>query len=314
MKVGRQKLTNPDASLPHCHCPTVAIGSQGEVFLSWYAYPEKETCGGTLMFVSKPRGQQLFGQARRILPEMTKSLGNPVLFVDAFGTLHLLFVQLRGHYWDSAVLYASKSEDGGCRWSQAELVRAPEGMMVRYAPIVRSNGYLLLPAYDEKENRTVILTADPEGSGWFPVTHFEEKNSIQGSIVRHSENELTMLLRPCGDLRCNLRSLSSDDGRSWSSPIRTTLPNPLSGVSSFGVGDKLCAVYNHTTEHRRYPLSLAWSTNRGTTWSDPVHLDESQHEVSYPYFVVDDKDVVHGTYTDGRIAIQYVFFDGEELG
>lgn len=91
----------------------------------------------------------------------------------------------------------------------------------------------------------------------------------------------------------------------------TTLPNPLSGVAAVQVGDTLCAIYNHTTEHQRYPLSLSYSTNRGTSWTGPIHLDETAQEVSYPSFVVDEQDVVHGVYTFGRSRIQYVTLDRE---
>ena len=120
---------------------------------------------------------------------------------------------------------------------------------------------------------------------------------------------MTMLLRPAGDRRVCLRSISSDDGKTWSNVIPTTLPNPLSGVAGFYVDDMLCAVYNHTCEHQRYPLSLAWSKDAGTSWSDPVHIDETKHELSYPAFVVDDAGVAHGVYTFGRNRIQYVSFD-----
>jgi predicted neuraminidase len=119
------------------------------------------------------------------------------------------------------------------------------------------------------------------------------------------------MLRPCGDDRVCLRSISGDDGRSWCNPLRTTLPNPLSGLAAFAVGETMCAVYNHTTEHQRYPLSLATSDDWGVSWSPPRHLDTTPPEVSYPAFVVDRRQVAHGVYTFGRSRICYVAFDRE---
>lgn len=305
----KEILANPDAAVPHCHCPTITQTVSGDLLVAWYAYPEEETRGGTLILARKQAGKNRFDRPGRILADMNGSLGNPVLFCDDAGTVHLLFVVLRGHYWDSAVACAVYSDDVGRTWSKSETLRVDPGVMIRYPPIARDNTDLLLPAYDEKTSQTVMLAAGLDGRGWFPVTHFDDVEAIQGCLTRQSASELTMILRPCGDTRTCLRSISGDDGRTWSRVLPTTLPNPLSGVAAFQVGDHLCAVYNHTTAHQRYPLSLSYSTDRGTSWTGPVHIDETEHEVSYPSFVVDEAGVAHGVYTFGRNRIWYVSFD-----
>lgn len=305
----KEMLSNPDPAWPHCHCASIALSPGGDLYVTWYAYKEKETCDGILIFARKPKGANKFDKPRRILSEMNSTLGNPMLFSNDQGRIYLMFVALRGHYWDSAVLNQTYSDDQGISWQVPETVRLDPGIMVRYPPIVRNNQYLLLPAYDEKTNHTVLLTTDSEVSSWIPVTTFQDTEVIQGCIVRRNEKEMTMLLRPAGDRRVCFRSVSVDDGRTWSNVIPTTLPNPLSGVAGFYVDDKLCAVYNHTREHQRYPLSLAYSRDGGTSWSDPIHIDETPHELSYPAFVVDDAGVAHGVYTFGRERIQYVSLD-----
>lgn len=307
--VNKETLSNPDPAIPHCHCPSVALTLTGDVLVAWYAYVEKETSAAVLVLARKPADAARFLRPRRILGEMSSSLGNPVLFCDTGGRLHLLFVSLRGHYWDSATLYASASDDAGHTWTPAESLRMPSGLMVRYPPVLRRNGYFLLPAYDEAENRTILLTAGPDGRGWVSVTRFADAGAIQGCIARHDDTRLTMLLRPTGDARRCLRVFSNDDGRSWSGVVGTSLPNPLSGVAAFYSDDVLFAVYNHTTEHRRYPLSLSRSTDGGVSWTEPKHLDETPQEVSYPSTAVDANGVIHAAYTFGRNRIQYVCFD-----
>ena len=305
----KEILANPDPVIAHCHCPAIAIAPTGDVLVTWYAYPEIETRDSVLVLARKPFGQARFDRPVRILSDMRSSLGNPVLFFGDGGRLHLLFVSLAGQYWNTAALNAAHSDDLGRTWSAPESCRCPAGMMVRYPPIVRNNGYLLLPAYDETKNQTALLTAGPDATGWFPVTHFEDLGVIQGSFVRQSETQLAMMLRPCGDSRVCYRAISGDDGRSWSRALPTSLPNPLSGVAAFELDGMFCAVYNHTTEHRRYPLSLSYSTDRGTSWTGPFHIDETEHEVSYPSFTTDSRGMVHGVYTLGRTRIQYVTFD-----
>ncbi len=305
----KELLSNPDSSFGHCHCATITLTPTGDLLAAWYAYREDESRGAVLVVARKRAGRPRFEKPQRILSDMKSSLGNPVLLNGEAGRIHLLFVALRGHYWDSAIVNQSYSDDLGLTWSTPESLRLDPGMMVRYPPIVRKNTYFLLPAYDEKTNQTLLLTAGPDASGWMPVQHFDDIASIQADIVRQDDKNLTMIIRPTGDDRCCIRRLSVDDGRSWMPAMRTTLPNPLSGVAAFGVDDCLCAVYNHTTEHQRYPLSLAYSQDRGTSWSEPVHIDETKHEVSYPSFLSDDKGVTHGVYTFGRNSIQYVTFD-----
>lgn len=307
--IERQILSNPDRCGLFCHCASLTPTPQGDLLLAWYAYPAKETQSGVLVLARKPSGRARFDLPRRILEDWRSSLGNPVLFCDHTGRLHLIFVSLRGHYWDSAITYQVSSDDHGATWSVPEAVRVPKGTMVRHPPIARQDGHYLMAAYDEQENTTMMLTASPEATGWTVASRLTDMPAIQGCLVRQGGSDLTMILRPCGNERVCLRSISVDDGRTWSSPVRTTLPNPLSGTAAFAVGDELCVVHNHTTEHRRYPLSLSWSTDRGMSWAEPIHIDETRHELSYPSFFVDHDGIVHGAYTFGRNRIQYVSFD-----
>lgn len=302
-------LPQPDSCAQHCHCPTITRSPRGDLLVAWYAYPEEETRNGRLVLIRKPAGQAGFEPARLVLAEMKASLGNPVLFCDGNSRVHLLFVALRGHYWDSAVAHACHSDDMGKTWSAPESLRLGPGMMVRHPPITRQNGDFLLPVYDETRNRTVLLTADSSATGWVESDQLNGMEAIQGCIVRHGDRELNMVLRPSAGNRTCLRCVSADDGRSWSQVTRTALPNPLSGVAAFQSGGMTCVVYNHTAEHRRYPLSLSYSGDRCTSWTGPIHIDETPHELSYPSFLTDENGVAHGVYTFGRRRIQYVSFD-----
>lgn len=307
----KETLANPTDSVAHCHCPTIALAPGGDLLVAWYAYPQEETRGGMLVFSRKRAGSSRFEPPRRILLELNRSLGNPVLFCGQGGRTHLLFVALSGSYWDSAILSGCYSDDLGTTWSQPELLRLPEGTMVRHSPIACRNGHLLLPAYDEKTGQTVLLTAGPQAGRWTEVQRFDDRAAIQGSVVRQGDQQLCLMLRPSGQQGHCLRSVSGDDGRTWSRVMPTPLPNPLSGLAAFQSDEFFCTVYNHTTEHRRYPLSMSYSTDRGVSWSDPVHIDRTPCEVSYPAFIADGSGVVHGVYSFGRHRIRYVKLDSD---
>ncbi len=307
----RDIIGNPMPAYPHCHCATITTLPGGDVMLAWYAYPETETRDGILMCARRNLRTQRFEGLKRLFPELNSSLGNPTLFCDPQGRVHLMFVALHGSYWDSAKLLRAHSDDEGTTWSTPQVLQFPKGTMVRHPPVLVRERFLVLPAYDESDNRTVLLRSGLDADEWTVDRTFDGDEAIQASLVRQSPDELTMLLRPCGEPRRCLRRISGDDGRSWSTLLRTPLPNPLSGLAGFQVGSDLCLVYNHTEAHQRWPLSLSWSNDRGVSWKGPLHIDDTQHELSYPAFVVDAQNVAHGVYTFGRNRIRYVAFNEE---
>ena len=83
----------------------------------------------------------------------------------------------------------------------------------------------------------------------------------------------------------------------------------MSGISAFALGDDVGLVFNNSTQHKRFPLSISWSNANLHSWSPPVDLDQPGFEVSYPSFVVEDNAIVHGVYTYNRKFIKYVCFD-----
>ena len=128
--------------------------------------------------------------------------------------------------------------------------------------------------------------SNPPYSKWEEVYRFETPGIIQSVIVKEGSGRLTLFFRPSTDPRRIRLSHSIDQGKTWSRPQMTPLPNPLSGISAFITNDNLVVIYNHTEEHQRWPLSASWSRNGGKTWEKVKHLDKFQLEISYPNFIL----------------------------
>ena len=115
---------------------------------SWYAYPEKEHIGASLILARRRYGQAYWGSSEPVLNAINNSAGNPVLFQTPGGD-HL--APLRhlegGPTGNDAELQGSCSEDGGATWSSPAALWLTRGMMVRHPPILLDNESLLLPAY-----------------------------------------------------------------------------------------------------------------------------------------------------------------------
>ncbi|NIQ01637.1 MAG: hypothetical protein GWM98_15710, partial [Nitrospinaceae bacterium] len=302
-----QFLYNPKDRGSYCHCPTLLECRSGDLLVAWYVYPEEEHVGATLALARKPRGHTGWSASHLLFEPGMHSLGNPVLFEEPGGErIGLLFVSLKGSYWNDAQLQGTWSRDGGITWSRPVPLWNQAGLMVRHPPVVLENEVLLLPAYEEKTRRSVLLTSRPPWETWEEHYRFHDLELIQPVVVRDPRGQLTILFRPCGEPRRIWRSHSTDEGRSWSGPLRTPLPSPLSGIGVFPVNGGLAVVHNHTREHRRYPLSISVTRDGGTTWDPPRHIDTIEKEVSYPSFVKGQSGLIHGVYTYNRRMIKYV--------
>jgi predicted neuraminidase len=287
------------------------VSSVGDLFASWYAYPDEEHVDAVIVLTRKLKGSSSWETPRPCFPRSNYSAGNPVLFETPTGRIGMFFVLLKGSYWTDAVLYLAYSDDAGQTWSRSVQVCFVPGMMVRHGPVALADGTLLLPAYDERSNRTVLFRSASPYTSWMEAFRFDEP-LIQPSLVRSVDDRLSLYFRPTDAPRQIWRSHSIDSGRAWSTPIRTPLPNPLSGIDAFDAGGMSAVVYNHTELHQRHPLSIAVSPDGGTTWSAPWHIDEVPVEVSYPSFACHD-GVIHGTYTYNRRMIKYVTFPSSHL-
>jgi predicted neuraminidase len=220
---------------------------------------------------------------------------------------------LKGNYWNDAELFGCRSADGGHHWSAPLKLWRSRGTMVRHPPIALGNGSLLLPVYDEASRESFLLASQAPYENWRETYRFAGLTIIQPALIRVDGSTLALFFRPFSEMRRIWRSMSSDDGVSWSTPVRTDLPNPLSGFAAFTHRSGLAIVYNHTEEQRRYPLSVAVSNFTGVSWSAPWHLETIEYEVSYPSFFCDSVGSVHGVYSYNRRMIKYVSFGAECL-
>lgn len=307
-------LYNPPELGLYCHCPSLVYTTGGDLLAVWYAYPEQECAEGSLVLARRPAGESRWIRGRKLFGHLKSSAGNPVLLEEPGGAIRLLFVLLKGKYWNDAELQSSVSRDGGLTWTMPSAMLPDRGLMARHPPVALADGSLLLPAYNEVSRQSMLLKSAPPHEEWKLAYRFESLGLIQPALVRMGPKQLAIFFRPSADPRFTWRSHSRDDGAIWSLPMQTTLPNPLSGLSAFTTQNRVTLVYNHTEEHQRYPLSLSHSSDEGVTWEGPWHIEVLPIEVSYPSFLADDKGSVHGVYTYNRRMIKYVSYKTERNG
>jgi predicted neuraminidase len=186
--------------------------------------------------------------------------------------------------------------------------------MIRSKPIVLPDGTLLLPAYDERDWTSFALASDDGGATWAPRGRMSGPGLIQPSLALASVGTLAFFRRGPQDRTKRLwRSVSLDNGHTWSTPERTELPNPNAGIDVVSLTAERLALAFNDAPSERSPLSLAVSDDGGRTWTHRRALETGPHEYSYPAIIVDSQGRVHVTYTWRRERIKHVMLDEETL-
>jgi len=106
-------LHNPHSSGNHCHCPTILETQPGNLLVAWYAYHDQEHIGACLAINRYSKEHNRWLPSQNMTSKSDFSKGNPVLFQGADGKVWLLYVVIKGNYWNNAILEGAWSEDEG---------------------------------------------------------------------------------------------------------------------------------------------------------------------------------------------------------
>ncbi len=306
-------LYNPDGVGVHAHCPVLLNLRSGDTLVVWYAYPgDHDYQQGRIICARKSKGSDTWQKSKELVGPFQYSAGNPLLLQNPqTGEIVLYYVLLKGKYWNDSIVYYCKSDDDGRTWTAPITLTQEPGFMVRHGAVYNQDSSYLLPIYHE-ETLSSSLMKNWHMENSLLVREFATLPLIQPVLVRGDGDDMYMFFRPSTEPRVVWRAGSSDGGRSWSDPIQTTLKCPLSGIAAFYLQERLVVIHNDSSD-KRYPLSLSYSCDGGVGWSEPIALDNSQHEVSYPDFRVDKDGIVHGVYSYNRRMIKYMKSSLDEL-
>jgi predicted neuraminidase len=299
---------------------------------------EREGIGDTAIWLAR-RQATCWRKPTRLFAEDGLAHWNPVLHRD--GNRIWLFYKVGPtvHSWITRVAI---SEDGGASWAAPRplvpadpLSRGP----VKNKLIRLSDGTWLAPGSIETDQYwdAFVDRSSDGGANWqkvdVPIEHlppvtgkpgetwqgladnalwetdlgrvFRWDGVIQPTLWESSPGQTHMLLRSTrGRI---FRSDSADYGRNWCPAYATELPNNNSGIDLVRMDDGLLVLaFNPIAGNwgSRSPLSLAWSTDNGKTWSAPTNLEEDAGEFSYPAIIAEGK-TLHVTYTCDRHNIAY---------
>lgn len=302
------------APFPECHASTIAEAKNGLV-AAWFG-GKREGSLDVGIWVSR-RNQKEWTPPIEVANGQSEDgqrypCWNPVLFQPAKGPL-LLFYKVGpspSKWWGML----TTSDDGGQTWTPGHKLPAQMLGPIKNKPVLLPNGELLCPTSTEHQGWRVHFEKTSDlGKNWSAteaINDGKELGIIQPTILFTGNGSLLALCRSRQGKVVATRS--SDDGKTWSSPVKTELPNPNSGIDAVTLANKQhLLVYNHTPKGRS-PLNVAVSDD-GQTWKAALILEDQPGEYSYPAVIQTADGLVHITYTWKRAKVKHVVVDPAKL-
>jgi predicted neuraminidase len=302
------------AGYPSCHASTLAQLPDGGILAAWFSGSKEGAADTAELGARLAPGSSAWSKPLVLADTPGKPDGNPVLHVDRKGRVWLFYVTKenmnRRPQWAQCEFKCRISLDGGRTFGPQRIVHRKLGWMDRNQPIYLANGDLLLPLYGERTWTSFILISTDDGRTWFPSKPIVAPGrNIQPTLIQRSDGSVLALMRTGSSGHRLWKSVSRDNGRSWSVPVETRLPNPNSACDMVRLTDgHVVLVFNNTT-HGRTPLTVALSLDQGRTWPYRRNLETAPGEYSYPAVIQTRDGLIHVTYTYRRISIKHAVFN-----
>jgi len=177
------------------------------------------------------------------------------------------------------------------------------GWMPRAHPFVLDRQRLLLPLYSDGFDFSLMALSGDGGQTWDVSLPLVGEGPVQPSLVRRRDGALAAYFRDNGlPPKRLLYSESRDDGRTWTPPRDTEIPNPGAGVEVRGLRDGRWLLVNNDTERGRHSLAVSLSDDEGRTWRWTRHVERDEPGplaggYSYPSVIQARDGSIHLTYS-----------------
>ena len=329
--VFKKSIVNSGQKLPMVHVASLASMAGGIEAAVWYGgsaecapdvkiyFSQSENGAGW----SVPRVIMDRQKAERDLGRPMQSVGNAILLSEPDGRLRLLFVTIAMGRWSGSQLNTSFSTDGGITWSRA--ARLTLSPFLNFSELVRNrsvplvHGGWCVPIYQEFLGKfpELLWIQEQQGEEGRRGQLLYRKSRIAGgcstfqpSLIPLNASRALVFLRDYTDKRKIFFSRSDDEGKVWSKPVPTLLPNPDSGISGLKLSDgRLLLAYNDSPVGRDN-LALAVSDDQGATWRKLVTLEkEAGRTFSYPFLSRSPDGLIDLAYTRKRKEIALISFN-----
>lgn len=294
--------------LPDCN-PVLFLNNEGKLFLVWIAVQANRWEHSILKLKTSKNylaaGAPVWDWQDNILLKPDERFAEEVAskFKD-LPDLQAGWAEYAPRY-DNMIISASE-----------DLTKTSTGWMTRIKPLILESGKILLPLYSDGFNLSLLAVSEDNGQSWLPSLPIVGRGPIQPALAQRRNGDIVALMRDSGDAPTRVqRSISKDEGFSWTASRKTDLPNTAS-VELLVLESGHWAFLGNDIDDGRYRMALYISEDEGENWKWKVYLEDhkkGEGGFSYPSLIQTEDGLLHLTYSyhlDGdKKSIKYIALD-----
>ena len=320
----------------------------GDLLCAWFAGSEEGNSDIRIVVSRLNKDSDKWTEPQYLSDNNGCSDQNPSLFLHPNGEIWAMFtVQNPKENIDfsknfnlqfTSKIYRKVSTDNGYTWSQSQVMFETKGTFCRQKIQVLSNGDFIFGTWmcfddDTKmaSDITEVYRSSNQGLSWEKVTIPNSRGKVHLNMIELSDGKVIGFLRSrAADYIYYTESL--DYGKSWSSPIRTSLPNNNSSISAIKLkSGKIAIAFNDlgfnelqdiaVWPYERPSITLAISEDEGRSFplkrivefgSGFTGLNNRQNNKRYEYPCIvqsENGELIVGYSYNDRESIKVVFVD-----
>ncbi|MDG2266227.1 MAG: exo-alpha-sialidase [Candidatus Marinimicrobia bacterium] len=177
-----------------------------------------------------------------------------------------------------------------------------KGWMTRIHPISLESGRILLPLYSDGYNISIVAISDDNGNNWKASNPIVGLGPIQPSLVQKQNGHIVAYMRDSGIApKRILKSISKDNGETWSFATDTKIPNPSSSVEALQLENGNWVMACNDTESSRSQMAILLSFDEGKSWEVKKYIGKHDHNsgitLAYPSLIQSSDRLIHLTYS-----------------
>ncbi|MDZ4859338.1 MAG: sialidase family protein [Candidatus Hydrogenedentes bacterium] len=176
------------------------------------------------------------------------------------------------------------------------------GWMTRLHPIMLSDTRMMLGLYSDVYNCSLAAFTENWGETWEfskPIVG-PDLGNIQPSFVKQKDGGVTAYMRDNGGPKQIRRSVSDDNGVSWTTVDSIDIPNPGSSVECISLASGNWVMVCNDTKNGRHLVTAYLSEDEGNTWKWKRGLETFKPDEgsgAYPSVIQAKDGTIHCTYS-----------------
>lgn len=259
------------------HAANLAVLGNGDLACVWFGGTQEGIPDISVYFSRLAKGSNRWAPAEKLSDDPGRSEQNPVLFTTPKGELWLMWTAQVSGNQDTSLVRKRVSHDHGASWGPIEtLFPAPQGhgLFVRQPPVVLDDGAWVIPVFHcvsvpgqkwvgDRDVSAVRVSTD-EGRTWSEHIVPGSLGCVHMNVLKTKDGLVALYRSRWADSIYLSRSI---DGRNWSTPEPTELPNNNSSVQATVLADgRIALVFNASSQ--------ADATDRRTGLYDDIEDDQ----------------------------------------